>query len=76
MLKELYCKLFGHSFIVKKEVTPFVKEYQCRRCGKQFTTSLDGSIVPLTLKRKEINEELERLHKIRSKKRKQNPFCI
>jgi len=74
VLKGVFCRLFKHKFIVKKQVTPSVKEYLCRRCGKQYTTSGDGSLTPLTPKRLEINKELERLHKVRTRRRKQKMF--
>ncbi|MBR9756981.1 MAG: hypothetical protein GYB39_02780 [Algicola sp.] len=71
-MKTLYCKLFKHTFVIKKHVTNAVMEYQCIHCKTYFTTSDKGQIIPLTSKRQEINLALERLHKIRSKKRKLN----
>lgn len=72
-MKNLYCRLFNHDFIVKSEITKFVKEYTCLRCGKQLTTSDQGDLIPLTDKRREINEELKKLY-IKRKKLKKNAY--
>ena len=64
----LFCKLFHHEFIIKKDITHYVKEYECIHCRKQFTTSDTGNLTPLTPKRREINSELKSLHKKRSQR--------
>ncbi|RXJ52514.1 hypothetical protein [Gelidibacter gilvus] len=66
-MKNIYCRLFNHDFIVKNEITKFVKEYKCLRCGMQLTTSDKGELVPLTDKRREINKVLKNLYNKRRK---------
>ncbi|TYA70134.1 hypothetical protein FUA24_22900 [Seonamhaeicola marinus] len=61
-MKNIHCKVFGHDLRVSKNVTLHVKEYTCKNCGKQFTTSSNGNLVELTPKFKEINTVLEKIH--------------
>lgn len=72
-MKNIYCRLFNHDFIVKSEITKYVKEYSCSRCGKQLTTSDQGELIPLTDKRRKINEELKNLY-IKRRKLKKNAY--
>lgn len=58
----MYCKVFGHDFEVTNHVTYFVKEYECKHCKKEYTTSQDGKITFLSPKRKEINRVLNKVH--------------
>jgi len=66
----LFCKFFHHEFVVKEDITNYVKEYECIHCKKQFTTSDKGALTPLTTKRREINVELKSLYQKRAKKKK------
>ncbi len=68
-MKTLICKLFDHHFVMKKEVTLYVKEYECKFCKKQVTTSDTGALTPLTDTRKEINELLGQLYEKRTKRK-------
>ncbi len=68
-MKQIYCSFFGHDYEVTKEVTYHVKEYTCKHCKEQVTTSGNGNLTPLTPKYKEINSVLERIHNNRIKRR-------
>jgi len=46
----IHCNFFGHNYIVSKVVTEYVKEYQCKHCKNQMTTSGNGNLIPLTPK--------------------------
>lgn len=61
-MKNIHCKVFGHDFKVARNVTYHVKEYACRNCKKELTTSGTGDLILLTPKFKEINDVLERIH--------------
>ena len=65
----IHCSFFGHAYIVSKEVTQHVKEYQCKHCKKQMTTSGNGNLIPLTPKFQEINSVLKMIYnkKVRRK---------
>ena len=61
--------MFGHDFRVTRNVTLHVKEYTCKNCKKELTTSGNGSLTELTPKFKEINDVLERIYKKRLNRR-------
>lgn len=68
-MKSLYCSLFGHDYTITKNVTDHVKEYSCKHCKEQVTTSGNGHLILLTPKYKEINSELEKIHARRLKRK-------
>lgn len=68
----MYCSIFGHQFVVSKEVTLHVKEYKCKNCNFQMTTDGKGKLTPLTPKYKEINSVLERIHIKRTLRKRKN----
>ena len=59
---KLYCSLFGHNYFLSKKVTYHIKEYTCKSCKKQVTTNVNGDLIDLTPKYREINSVLERVH--------------
>lgn len=62
-MNHLHCSFFGHDYIVSKDITQHVKEYQCKHCKKQMTTSGNGNLIPLTPKFQEINLVLKMIYK-------------
>ena len=68
-MKSLYCSLFGHDYTITKKVTNHVKEYNCKHCNEQVTTSGNGRLTLLTPKHKEINSELENIYTKRLKRK-------
>lgn len=74
-MKNIYCSVFGHQFVVSKQVTHHVKEYKCKNCNYQMTTDGRGRLTPLTPKYKEINSVLERIH-IKRKLRKRQDLIL
>jgi len=71
-VKNIYCSIFGHQFVVSKRVTNHVNEYKCKNCNYQMTTDGKGKLTPLTPKYKEINSVLERIHVKRKLKKRQD----
>ena len=61
-MKNIHCMVFGHDYNVTRHVTYHVKEYTCKNCKKELTTSSNGNLVELTPKFREINDVLERIH--------------
>ncbi|WP_372756291.1 hypothetical protein [Mariniflexile sp.] len=61
-MKNLRCRVFGHDYRVTRKVTHHVKEYTCKSCRKQLTTSGNGNLIELTANFKEINDLLEHIH--------------
>lgn len=74
-MKNIYCSVFGHQFVVSKQVTHHVKEYKCKNCNLQMTTDGRGRLTELTPKYKEINLVLERIH-IKRKLRKNQDLIL
>lgn len=68
-MKNIHCKVFGHDLEVTKYITYHVKEYTCKNCKKEFTTSSSGNLTELTLKYREINKVLEYIHNKRLAKK-------
>lgn len=68
-MKHIQCAVFGHDYVVTENITSFVKEYACRNCKKQVTTDVNGKLIPLTSKFKEINSVLKRIHTKKAKRR-------
>jgi len=54
----LKCRLLGHKYILTNNVTDYLKEYTCVRCGKEITTNAQGVITPLTPELKEIHQNV------------------
>lgn len=78
-MKNMHCKMFGHDLKVTREVTYHVKEYTCKNCRKEFTTSSSGNLTELTSKYREINNVLEYIHNKRISKtnrKKLNPDLL
>ena len=67
-MTKLICSINGHDFSITKNITHSVKEYVCTNCKREFTTSTDGEIIPLTNSRKEINRVLEHIHNKKQKR--------
>ena len=59
---KLYCSIFGHNYQLSKQVTNFVKEYECSCCKQQVTVDSNGKLTPLTPKYKDINRVLEKIY--------------
>ncbi|MFD1616122.1 hypothetical protein [Gelatiniphilus marinus] len=75
----MHCKMFGHDLHISRDVTHHVKEYACKYCQKEFTTSSSGNLTHLTPKYREINSVLEYIHKKRISKtnrKKLNPDLL
>ncbi len=59
---KIYCALFGHDYVLSKNVTHHIKEYTCSHCSEQATTNSRGRLEVMTPKLKEINEALATVH--------------
>lgn len=68
-MKSVHCAISGHDYILSKHVTQHVKEYTCKHCKKQVTTSSNGQLTILNDKRKEINAVLQRMHRVKKQRK-------
>lgn len=64
----MYCQVFGHNYVVIKQVTRHIKEYKCSNCQKEVTTTPDGKLETLTLKLREINTSLKEMFEKRNRR--------
>ncbi|MEN1783666.1 MAG: hypothetical protein AAGF77_00880 [Bacteroidota bacterium] len=71
-LTSIFCAIFGHHYVVTKNVTEHIKEYTCIHCQKQVTTDERGKLSALTPKLKEINRTLEEMYQKRNSKPRPN----
>ncbi len=69
---KIYCSLFGHDYVLSKNVTHHIKEYSCSHCGEQATTNSRGRLEIMTPKLKEINDALASVHAKKIARRKSN----
>ncbi|MVO09332.1 hypothetical protein GOQ30_09195 [Flavobacterium sp. TP390] len=53
--KEVKCKVFGHKLLTTKNVTEYIKEYQCKCCGLELTNNYKGVKSILTPELKDVN---------------------
>lgn len=70
-MKNIICSSMGHQLIPIKKITGHISEYKCKRCKAEFTINGDGQIVPLSAKRKEINDTLEKIYLKKKRKDKE-----
>lgn len=71
LTEKFYCSVFGHNYFLSKQVTFHVKEFTCKSCQKQVTTNVNGDLVDLTPKFKEINLVLENVYNRRKMRLKE-----
>ncbi|MBQ0733782.1 hypothetical protein [Aquimarina celericrescens] len=69
---KIYCSLFGHDYVLSKNVTHHIKEYSCSHCREQATTNSRGRLEIMTPKLKEINDALASVHAKKIARRKSN----
>ncbi|OUS01486.1 hypothetical protein A9Q86_06825 [Flavobacteriales bacterium 33_180_T64] len=72
----IYCDIFGHNYEMTKKVTSHVKEYTCKCCKRQLTTSGNGKLTELTPKYQEINAILEDIYMRRMSRLKNKTLSL
>lgn len=55
-LLKIKCKLFGHNYAIKRVVTSYIREVECKYCKKEFAMC-DALLSVVTL-----DDDLETLH--------------
>jgi transposase-like protein len=68
-MKSVHCTIYGHDYVLSKDVTEHVKEYTCKHCQYQVTTSSNGQLTILNDKRKEINDTLQRMYRVKKERK-------
>lgn len=58
LTKKILCSLFGHKFIITRNVTGHFKEFECTQCHLELTNDEKGRKTFLTPELREVNETL------------------
>ncbi|MCM4167908.1 hypothetical protein KCTC52924_01274 [Arenibacter antarcticus] len=61
-LCSICCSIFGHHFIISKNITLHIKEYKCVHCYKEVTTDVSGNLSELTPELQDINDTLQHIY--------------
>ncbi len=56
--KKLLCSFFGHNLVIKRNVTPNFREFECTNCHLELTNNVKGEKIFLTPHLKDVNETL------------------
>jgi len=62
---KMICRFLGHDLRVSKNITNYIKEYRCCRCGEEMTDSANGLLEKLTPRFRETNAFLAKIHQRR-----------
>ncbi len=65
LTKKILCCIFGHHFVISRNVTPHFKEFECTNCHLELTNDEKGFRTFLTPELRDINETLMSLYKRR-----------
>lgn len=58
-LYSVMCRLFGHEYTLKRNITPYLREIECKRCNKEFGMNDQvQSVLPLDSELKKLHSEL------------------
>lgn len=68
-MKSVHYTIYGHDYVLSKDVTERVKEYACKHCQHQVTTASNGQLTILNDKRKEINNTLQRMYCVKKERK-------
>ena len=57
------CRIFGHKYILKRKITPYLREIRCERCGKEFGMHDElRCVLPLDDELRACNDDLVKLY--------------
>ena len=58
-MKKFLCKLFGHKYILKRNICPGIRELACTRCKKEFgMNDAAQAVLPLDFELKELHDDI------------------
>lgn len=57
------CRFFGHKYVLKIQISPYIREIKCTRCKQEFgMNDQTQSVLPL-------DNELREIHRVLKEKR-------
>ena len=58
-LQSIMCRVFGHKYILKRKITPYLREIKCTRCNTEFGMHDElRCVLPLDDELRECNNDL------------------
>lgn len=59
----IMCRIFGHKYILKRKITPYLWEIKCKRCGVEFGMHDElRCVLPLDDELRACNDDLVKLY--------------
>ena len=60
---DVMCRIFGHDYKLKRKITPYLREIECKNCKQQFGMHDElRCILPLDNELRALNDILVKLH--------------
>jgi hypothetical protein len=61
---DVMCRIFGHDYKLKRKITPYLREIECKNCKKQFGMhdELRCVFLPLDDELRSCNDDLAKLY--------------
>ena len=60
---DVMCRIFGHDYKLKRKITPYSREVECKNCKQQFEMNDElHCILPLDDGLRALNDILVKLH--------------
>ena len=57
------CRIFGHKYILKRKITPYLREIECKNCKQQFGMHDElRCVLPLDDELRACNDDLVKLY--------------
>lgn len=62
-LTDLMCRIFGHDYKLKRKITPYLREIECKKCKRQFSMHDElRCVLPLDDELRACNDDLAKLY--------------
>ena len=60
---DIMCRIFGHDYKLKRKITPYLREIECKNCKREFGMHDElRCILPLDDELRSCNDDLVKLH--------------
>ena len=63
VLADVRCRFFGHDYKLKRKITPYLREIECKNCKRQFCMHDElRCVLPLDDELRACNDDLVKLY--------------
>ena len=60
---DVMCRIFGHDYKLKRKITPYLREIECKNCKRQFGMHDElRCVLPLDDELRACNDDLVKLY--------------